>query len=83
MDNIMNIIQSDAFIGFLSGVLINLLPFVNRNLDKLTSSYAAKVIFFLVETVEAFEDGKLTKEEVNRAFREAESLIDHMAVNKP
>jgi len=54
----------DLMLGLGSGVAIGLLPFVNRALDKLTSSKGAKIGFIIVETIEALEDGKLTPEEL-------------------
>ncbi|NBD16816.1 MAG: hypothetical protein GVY04_11965 [Cyanobacteria bacterium] len=58
--DMLNFIDSDLVMGLISGLAINFIPFVNRRLDKATSSYAGKIAFFIVETVEAFEDGKIT-----------------------
>jgi len=67
--------------GIIGTSLINLIPFVNRRLDKITSSQGAQIAFYFVEVVEAFEDGKLTKEEVERTIDNLKLLLDDIQNN--
>ena len=60
----MDLLSQDFFFGLAGGVVVSLLPFVNRTLDKITSSKGARVGFIIVETIEALEDGRLTRDEV-------------------
>jgi len=67
------VINWDLIMGLTTGVAVAFLPFMNRALDKLTSSKGAKIGFILVETIEALEDGKLTEEELEKILE----LIRH------
>jgi hypothetical protein len=60
----MDLLSQDFLFGIAGGVVVSLLPFVNRTLDKITSSKGARVGFIIVETIEALEDGRLTRDEV-------------------
>jgi len=67
----MDFLSQDFLFGIAGGLVVSLLPFINRSLDKITSSKGAKVGFIIVETIEALEDGKLTRDEV-------EGIIDNV-----
>lgn len=69
----------DLILGFLSALSIAFIPVVNRSLDKATSSPTGKLLFFIVETVEAFEDGKLSKKEVEDAIEQLRELVNELA----
>jgi len=58
------VINWDLMIGLTTEITVAFLPFINRALDKFTSSKGAKIGFILVETIEALEDGKLTEAEL-------------------
>jgi len=60
----MDLLSQDFLFGIVGGLIITLLPFINRALDKFTSSKGAQIGFIIVETIEALEDGKLTRDEV-------------------
>ena len=60
----MDLLSQDFFFGITGGLVVSLLPFINRTLDKVTSSKGARVGFIIVETIEALEDGKLSRQEV-------------------
>jgi len=74
----LDFIDPNLVLGLVSGLAINFIPFVNRRLDKATSSYAGKIVFFIVETVEAFEDGKITKAEVTSAITRLKELVEEL-----
>lgn len=78
----LDFIEPDLVLGLISGLAINLIPVVNRRLDKATSSYAGRIVFFIVEVVEAFEDGKVTKEEVNRAIARLKEIVEELESNE-
>jgi hypothetical protein len=67
----MDLLSQDFLFGIVGGLIISLLPFINRALDKFTSSKGARIGFIIVETIEALEDGKLTRNEV-------EGIIDQV-----
>lgn len=69
-------------IGIITTALINLIPIVNRKLDKITSSKGAQIAFYIIEIVEAFEDGKLTKDEVERSIDNLKLLLEDINVNE-
>ena len=62
--------------GIVGTTVLNLIPFINRKLDKITSSKGAQIGFYIIEVIEAFEDGKLTKEEVERSIENLKLLLD-------
>jgi len=69
----------DLILGFISAFALALIPIVNRYLDKATSSTTGKLLFFIVETVEAFDDGKLSKKEVEDAIERLRELVNELA----
>jgi len=74
-------ISPELVAGVLGGVLVSLLPFINRNLDKLTSSKGAKIGFIVVETIEALEDGRLTPEELDRILEAVRRYMMRLSSN--
>lgn len=78
----MDFINTDVILGLASGIIINFLPFINRRLDKLTSSQAGKIGFFIIETLESFGKGKITKAEVDDAIAQLKTIIDQYEKNR-
>lgn len=55
--------HQELFMGMLASLAFSALPFVNRFLDRVTSSQMSKDLFWLMKK---FEDGKLTKDELKQ-----------------
>ena len=65
--------HQESFLTFIGTVMIGLLPFVNRFLDKLTSNRIVEDLFWLISQL---EDGKLTEEELDETVKKIKKYLN-------